>query len=227
MKYIIFTFIFLSSVIHAEQFQAPLTDTQWQVIESPLECSLTQTITDFGDAKFSRQAGGIFSLIFTTKSYPATQTNVRFEIAQAPWQNSDERLSLISMPTENNQTTFTLSGELAKQALTHMQEGRFPTIRYRSHNATEEISALLSTVHLTGSMPAFQQCLANMHPDTFEDVQRLTLYFPLEGADLTPNGQAALHRIGNYIRVDSSVKRIDINGHTDNHGRKRLKHSPF
>jgi len=222
MKYIPFILILLSSLSHAEQFQAPLTDTKWHVIESPLECTLSQAITDFGEAKFTRQTGGIFSLVFVSRSYPATQSNIRFEIAQAPWQNSDERLHLTSLPTDNDQSTFTLSGELAKQALTHMQEGRFPTIRYRSQNASEEISALLSTIHLTDSMPAFQQCLDNMHPDTFDDIRKLTLYFAIEDAEITSNGQAALTRMADYIKVDPTIKRIDISGHTDNHGRKRL-----
>jgi len=222
MKFLLVTFILLSSVVNAEQFQAPLTDTQWHVIETPLECSLSQPITDFGEAKFSRESGGLFSLSFTTKSYPSTQSIMYFEIAQAPWQNSEQRMTLISMPTDNNQTTFTLSGELAKQALTHMQEGRFPTLRYRSHNATNEISALLSTVHLTDSMPAFQHCLANMHPDTYEDIRQLTLYFGLESADLSEKDKAALMRVANYVNVDDSIKRVDISGHTDNHGRKRL-----
>jgi len=222
MKYLHFIVILFSSFVYAEQFQAPLTDTQWHVLESPLECTLSQSITDFGEAKFSRKTGEEFRLIFTSKSYPAMQSNIRFEIAQAPWQNSDERLSLTSLPTENNQTQFVLSGELAKQALTHMQEGRFPTIRYRSHNASEEISALLSTVHLTDSMPVFQQCLENMHSDTFEDIRKLTLYFALEDATLSDNAKTALSRLAAYVKLDDSVKRIMVSGHTDAHGRKRL-----
>jgi len=222
MKYFTITLILFASLVHAEQFQAPLTDTQWQVVESPLECTLSQSIADFGEAKFSRKAGNDFSLIFTTHSYPALPANVRFEIAQATWQNSDERLHLISIGTDNNQTQFILSGELAEQALTHMQEGRFPAIRYRSHNSTEEIDALLSTVHLTDSMPAFQQCLSNMHPDTYEDIRKLTLYFALEEAKISEKGQMALTRIADYVKIDPSVKRILVNGHTDNHGRKRL-----
>lgn len=222
MKYITFTFILCASFVQAEQFQAPLTDTQWQVIESPLECTLSQDINGFGEAKFSRQVGGEFNLSFSTHSYPSTPSNAHFEIAQAPWQNSDERLGLISIPTDNNQTRFVLSGKLAKEALTHMQEGRFPTLRYRSHNASEEISALLSTVHLTDSMPAFQQCLENMHPDTFEDIRKLTLYFGAEKATLSSADQDALTRVADYVKIDSSVRRVVINGYTDNHGRKRL-----
>jgi len=222
MKYLLLSFILFTSSLYAEQFQAPLTDTQWQVIESPLECVLSQSITDFGEAKFSRKTGDAFRLTFTTHSYPAMPAQVRFEIAQAPWQNSDERLHLISVPADNNQTQFILEGELAEQALTHMQEGRFPAIRYRSHNSTEELSALFSTVHLNDSIPAFQQCLSNLHPDAYDDIRKLTIYFALEGADLSDKDQAAITRLADYVKVDPSVKRININGHTDNHGRKRL-----
>jgi len=222
MKYLLLTFTLFISTVYAEQFQAPLTDTQWQVIESPLECTLSQKIIGFGEAKFTRQSGENFSLIFTSQSHPSTQTNIRFEIAEAPWQNSEERLHLISVPTLDKQTKFILSGKLAKQALTHMEEGRFPAITYRSHNASEEISALFSTVHLNDSMPSFKQCLHNMHPDTFENIRRLTIYFALEEAELSEKDQAALTRVADYVNVDPSVKRIMVNGHTDNHGRKRL-----
>lgn len=220
---LLFTFlILLSSTVQAEQFQSPITDTQWQVIESPLECTLSQPIEGFGSAKFNRKTGDEFSLVFTTHSYPSTQSNARFEIAEAPWQNSDQRLHLVSIPTTNNQTKFELSGALAKQALNHIQEGRFPTLRYRSLNSSEDISVLLSTVHLSSSMPAFQQCLENLHPDSFEDIRKLTIYFGLEKAELSLKDQAALRRIADYVKVDSSVKRISISGHTDNHGRRRL-----
>jgi len=222
MKYFTITLILFASFVHAEQFQAPLTDTQWQVVESPLECSLSQNILGFGEAKFTRQVGVPFSLIFTSQSHPSTQTNVRFEIAEAPWQNSEERLHLISLPTQAKQTKFILSGKLAKQALTHMEEGRFPAVTYRSHNTSEEVSALVSTVHLSDSIQAFKQCLNNMHPDTYEDIRKLTLYFALEEAELSDKEQAALTRIADYVKIDPSIKRIMVSGHTDNHGRKRL-----
>lgn len=223
MKQLIFLSLFLfSSMVHAEQFQAPLTNTQWQVVESPIECILSQPIDGFGEAKFMRRSGENFSLVFTTKSHPATQSNAHFEIAQAPWQNSEERLPLMSIPTDKNQMEFVLNGDLAKQALTHIQEGQFPTLRYTSHSASEEINVLFSTVHLTDSMPAFQQCLENLHPDTFEDIRKLTVYFGLEQAKLSDNAQASLTRIADYIKVDDSIKQVAINAYTDNHGRKRL-----
>jgi outer membrane protein OmpA-like peptidoglycan-associated protein len=206
----------------AEQFQAPVTHTKWEVTSSPLTCTLSQDIPDFGQAKFTKDNGNELSLIFDTYFYPATQNNAAFEIAEAPWQNSEQRFHLLSVPTEKGQTHFELTGPLADQALTQMQEGRFPALRYQSKNSTEQISALLSTVHLADSIVTFQKCLINLHPDTFEDMRKLTVHFALESANLGSATKKALNRLAAYIKIDESITRIKIIGHTDNHGRNRL-----
>jgi len=210
------------SFAQAELFQAPITDTHWQVIESPLECILRQEIKGYGNAKFKHKSQGELQLIFSTKMYPSTQSNASFEIAQAPWQNSDERQKLISTPTLNNQTQFILNGHFAELALTHIQEGHFPAVRYRSQSASEDISVLLSTVHFRDSHMAFQQCIENLHPDVYNDVRKLTVYYGLEEYELSESNKKALTRIADYVKVDDSIRRVDISGHTDSHGRKRL-----
>jgi len=209
-------------VVQAEQFQAPLTDTQWQVTETPLMCTLSQSIAGFGEAKFQRQSGDQLSLIFTTTSYPAAQSNVSFEIAEAPWQNVEQRTPMAAVATVKGQKEFILSAPFSNQALTQIQEGRFPTLRYHSQNIPNEISVLLSTVHLADSLPAFQQCLDSLSPYSFDDISKLTVYFTSELAELTPQAQKALTKLADYVKMDSSVKRITISGHTDNHGKRRL-----
>lgn len=106
--------------------------------------------------------------------------------------------------------------------LTRIQEGQFPTLRYKSRNASDDIDVLLSTVHLTDAMPAFQQCLQNLHPYLYNDIRKLTVHFELEKAELNAEAQAALIKIADYVKIDPSVKSISIAGYTDNHGRKRL-----
>ena len=219
---LILTLSLFTSFAQAEQFQAPITDTQWQVIESPLECSLSQEITGYGRAKFTKKSQGELQLIFSTKMYPSTQSNASFEIAQAPWQNSEERQKLISTPTLNNQTQFILSGHFAELALTHIQEGRFPTVRYRSQSASEDISVLLSTVHFRDSHLTFQQCIDNLHPDVYNDIRKLSVYYSVEEYELSDANKEALTRIADYVKVDDSIRRINISGHTDSHGRKRF-----
>lgn len=221
-KLITFCFLILAPLAQAQQFQSPITDTHWQVVESPLECTLSQDIPGFGSAKFSQKSGTPFSLIFHSKTQPSVQTNIAFEIAEAHWQNIEDRLHLISIPALNNQTSFSVEGQIAKQAFTHIQEGRVPVIRYRSQHIDKEISVLMSIVHLTDSLNAFQQCVANIHPDTFEDIRRLTIGFAREKAELTLAAEEALDRIANYVKIDDQVKRIMVSGHTDNHGYRRI-----
>lgn len=216
------TLLSLSLVIQAEQFQAPLTDTRWQVTETPILCTLSQPIADFGEAKFEQQSGGQLSLVFTTKSYPAKRGDVNFEIAEAPWQNVEQRLLLTAIPTSKDQTEFILSAPFANQALNQIQQGRFPTLRYHSQNIPDEINVLLSTVHLADSLPAFKKCLEKLPSYGFKDINKLTVYFSSELSKLTPQTEQALTKLADYVKMDNTIKKVTISGHTDNRGRKRL-----
>lgn len=206
----------------AEQFQAPVTDTRWQVVESPLECSLTQTIPGYGEAGFYQGNGSPLTLKFSTRTQPAKQAEVQFAIAAAPWQNSDEYLPLSRQLTHRGQTEFTLEGSLAQQALNFIQQGRFPIISYPSQTYNQQIEASLSTVKLNDSLPAFQQCQTNLHPDTFSQVKNLTIYFKIEQSSLDSKAQKALTRLADYIKLDDSISQVKITSHTDNHGRRRI-----
>ena len=217
-----FSLLALSSTLQAQLFQAPLTDTHWQVIETPIKCTMSQSIDDFGEASFQQEAGKPLRLMFTTKFYPAVQNMVNFGVTQASWQNTQQPSFITSLPTQRGQTEFVLTGIFADKALTEIQQGRFPTLSYQSQNANEEISVLVSSVHLADSMPAFEQCVASLPTYSYEDISKLTVYFSLEKAELTPEAKAALRKLAHYVKLDDTIKRITISGHTDNHGRRRL-----
>ncbi len=211
-----------TSLTCAEQFQAPITDTQWIVTESPLECRMTQQIARYGNAQFSQLPGEEFSLSFTSHLYPSKQTAVFFEIDQAPWKHDKKRLPLASIQVKKNQQIFKITGEQAKQAFTYIKEGMFPAIRYQSLNSTEEISVLLSTIHFRDSNLSFTQCVDHLFPYTFEQMRKLTVYFNSEQAELDDEAKKALKKLADYVEADKSIKHITVSGHTDNHGRKRL-----
>ncbi|GAB4298525.1 MAG: OmpA family protein [Methylophaga sp.] len=224
LLYFLSAYLFATPLL-AEQFQAPVTDTRWQVVESPLECSLTQDIPGFGDAGFYRRNGAPLQLFFNTHSHPAEQNNVLFQIAPAPWQNSDETQSLISLPTTAGQTRFMIQGNVALEAFAQLQEGRFPFIEYRSQSFPTNIRVMLSTVRLNDSLPAFEQCLQNLYPDAFDKISKLTLYFALGKATLDAQSKEALDRLANYVKLDDSIRQIRISSHTDTSGRRRINES--
>ena len=212
------------SIYHAmaEQFQPAITDTQWEVSQSPLFCRLTQPINDFGHAMFEQKAGGDFSLVFTTYSQPAIEGHIKFQVAQATWQNDIERHQLSIMKTQTGQIQFKLLGVAARQALNHINEGRFPAITYTGRHSQQAIHVLMSTIHLKDYLPKFEQCLAQLFSHSFEDLQYLTVNFELEKSDLGNNELAALQLIVDYLNIDDSVKKVKIVGHTDNHGKRKL-----
>ena len=210
------------SVLKAETFQAPFRQASWVVDNKPIQCVLNQNIPDYGYAEFSQRGGGHFQVKFVTTRQPASLGNIIFEVAEATWQNTEDREFIISIPSELNQSEFVLKDKLAKQIYTHIDEGRVPGIRYRSQHINGEISVMMSTIHFKKAQREFQTCVENLHPDAYEDIKNLTIHFKLEKSDLSNKAKAALKRIADYVKLDPSIKRIDISGHTDNHGRRKL-----
>jgi outer membrane protein OmpA-like peptidoglycan-associated protein len=214
--------LLFSSVSVAEQFQPAITDTQWELVTSPIECTLRQPIRDFGEAKFGQVAGSPFSLMFQTATQPSKKGNVTFEVAEAPWQNSEQRQDLVIVKTRQGQTRFDIAGVNAHQALNHINEGRFPTIFYLSQHSNQEINVLMSTVHLQDYLPQFEQCLIDILPYSFKDIENLTVNFELEKTELGDREKFALMKVVNFVKADPNIRKIALSGHTDNHGRKRL-----
>jgi len=221
-KIIATTLLLLSSTLSAEQFQPPFTDTEWTLKTSRIECLLSQRIDDFGVAKFNQFAGKPLTLSFSTHSQPAKAKDIIFEVAEAPWQNSEQRQDLLIKPVHKGQREFILKDVYAQQALHHLKEGRFPTIYYKSLHSEQPITVLMSTVHLNDYLPDFQQCLQNILPYTFDTIRKLTINFEVEKSDLGSQEKAALCKLADFVNADKSVKRIEVSGHTDNHGRRKL-----
>jgi len=216
-------YLLLASYIAvAEQFQPAITDTQWELINTPIECTLSQPIRDFGTAKFGQIAGSDFSLTFDTYTQPSKKGTVTFEVAEAPWQNSEQRQDIVIVKSAQGQTRFQIKGVNAHQALNHINEGRFPTIFYLSQHSQQEINVLMSTVHLQDYLSDFKQCLTGLLPYSFATIQNLTVNFELEKTDLGEREKAALLRMARYVTADPSIKKIAISGHTDNHGKRAL-----
>lgn len=207
---------------YAEQFQPALTDTTWATHSSPILCSLSQPIDGFGEAKFSQIAGKPFTLTFSTLLQPSSPTELIFEVAEAPWQNSEQRNDIKIITVEQEQQQFSIDGISAQQALNHIKEGRFPTIYYQGLHSNEPITVLMSTIHLSDYLPEFEQCLRNILPYSFEDISKLTLNFETEKAELGHVEKQALQKVAAFVNADNSIRQIRISGHTDNHGRRRL-----
>ncbi len=222
-KILLFLLVSLTSMmVKATSFQPSITDTQWQVTSSQIQCQLSQTIDNFGSVRFEQQAGKPFTLIFSTYSQPTLGGKVRFQITQAPWKNSEQRTSLKVINADKGQRHFAIHDVAAKQAFNQLIEGHFPSIVYQSQPSNGVINVQMSTIHLSDYLPEFQQCLQNLLPYSFEQIQKLTINFDVEKSQLGDAEKKALGKLARYVNADPDIKQIRISGHTDNHGRRRL-----
>lgn len=206
----------------AEHFEAPLTDSRWQVIETPLDCALIQHIPGFGEGGFFQASAQQLAWRFTSLTLPAAASEITFESMAAPWHNNPVRHELARRRVSAGQTRFSVEGVSARLGLNQLWDGRFVLLRYRPEGTSLEIEARLSTVNLAPSLDAFQQCVANLSPYSFDDMRATTVGFASEQSSLDPAARRQLQRLAEYIVMDERISRVHIAGHTDNRGRRRL-----
>lgn len=208
--------------LHAQTFEARINDTQWILDTSPLHCQLSQPIPDFGEARFEQDNAGKLRLVFTSANYPIADDQVDFAVISAPWKSGQQTTEIATLPVEVGQTSFTLSGDQARQALAALEAGEFPLVRYQSQTLNKAVEARVSTVNANRSLNVFTQCLGELHPQSFGDVKHQRVYFDSESAELSSEARQKLDQIADYLSLDNDIESVVIRAHTDSFGKRRL-----
>lgn len=75
---------------------------------------------------------------------------------------------------------------------------------------------ILSTVRFRDAEEEFGNCIAQLHPYNFEDIQMARVHFEFD-EEFPPEEEetTALAKILAYMRVDPSVQKLRISGHAD------------
>lgn len=219
---VLLCFLTIPFAAQAEIFQARINDTQWTLETTALHCRLTQTIPDYGEARFEQNSAGKLQLIFESRNYPAADDQILFAISAPAWQPSTEQTPLATLPVQSGETQFSLGGRHARQALAALQAGELPLIRYPSLTFSTPVEARLSSVHANRSLMVFTQCLEDLHPQSFADVAQQRVYFESESAELSAAAKQKLDQLADYLQLDDSITTVKLRAHTDSFGRQRI-----
>lgn len=74
---------------------------------------------------------------------------------------------------------------------------------------------LISVVGFRDSVEKFQSCVANMVPQTFDNLKSTRLYFPSGSAAITTENKEKLDILIDQILHDEYISKIELGGHSD------------
>lgn len=203
------------------QYSASIDQSQWLLSKNtPLHCQLEHSIPNFGTAIFRSHAGKGLNMDFELAMLRLPDNYDLAEVLSVPpqWRAGEKTKALASMRLLKQ-----FNGDLPKKTawtlLTELEQGFSPTFYYADwYSPFDKVVAALNPVQFPTQYAAFSQCIAGLLPYSFEDIAFTVLTYESGGDQLTRDSRRRLSQIAEYLKYDTEVESIELQGYTDSFG---------
>ena len=210
-----------NSAAALRQYTAKVENSDWRLKdETRLQCTLSHKLPGYGEAMFS--------------SFASKQLNMEFELDMLRLPKSYGVAAVYSVPPKwmPGQVQRTIAdmtirkqynGDLPEQAawtmLTELEKGFWPTIYYQDwYNQYDKIAVGLNASNFALPYAKFAECVANLLPYSFQDIAYTVLNYQFNNTKLTKYSQKRLAMIGEYLKEDTDLELVLLDGYTDSFG---------
>lgn len=207
-------------VIQAATFYTSMSAVQWQVNRSVFKCSLSQQITGYGNAVFSRSAGEQELFYLQQKQILLPEGEAKIRLVSPAWSADDFEQLLFSAPVKADKIPLTLAHTFAQQLQTGLMGGLRVVVTGAQGGDGNPVHLVLEPLKFRSAQQDYVKCFNQLLPVSFAQVERTTLYFSLASDDLSESDIRKLKALVVYVKADSRVKHIFIDGHTDGVGER-------
>ncbi len=188
----------------------------WYAGGDKFSCSLSQDIKRLGTATFTEHAGGGTDFILHTQRNPLAAGQVML-VAQAPvWAPQLTPRSLGPVNVSRGKQAVQLDSHLANAMLASLQRGMAPEFQGVAWFDTQQtVDVSMSPKHFLSAYDQFLSCSEQLLSKNFEQISRSRVHFDTDKHNVNAQARALLDDIVEYSKVDKTVKRFYIDGHTD------------
>ncbi len=213
----------LAQFAQAQMYGADITSSEWKVASSPFSCNLTHTIPNFGKAVLARKAGAAESFYLESQGkvvFPGSIAGA--ETLPPPWRNDLVPVPLGATKVDQGNQPITLAPAQITQLIAQLSAGMNVMYSSQPVAAGSSNSAIMRVVvnakNFASGYKAYQQCIADLIPYTFNQVARTSLNFAEKAEGLTAAQKTELAKVARYMKADTAVVGVFVDGHSDNSG---------
>lgn len=213
----------VATCVSAETFVAPIDQAHWRVQRSPLACRLSQTVPRFGEAIFEAAGGGRQRFQLRARKNPLAGGPSQLMAVAPNWNATRKPVTLGSIDIADGGEPLQLDAEPVVKLLDSLNAGLMPMfIRPLAEDSNQSASVALSPINFRPAYRQYNECIAQLLPFTFADVQHTVIEFPLEKSELSAAAQKKIDFLLRYIALDRSVTHFEIRG-VSNDKERRLE----
>ncbi len=222
--------VFISPVSEAVavRYAATPQQSEWEmIVNSPLECRLVHPIPFYGQAEFSSRAGKKINLDFELKMRrPMGETRSVSLVSMPPvWQPGESAAGMNTIKFFKQFDGYA-GGQAAWGILSELEKGRYPTFSYADWSGrNQRVEVAISAVSFRQKYDAFNFCLSQLLPYSFEDISFTILHYERNSEQLTKASQKRLTQIAEYMRHSPDIDLVLVSAYTDSSGSKGVNQS--
>lgn len=220
---IITFWLVLAGSANAQMYSADLTNSEWKVSATPFTCSLTHNIPVFGKAVFSRKAGAAEAFYLESQGkvvFPAGVAGA--ETLPPQWRNDLVPVPLGAFAVVAGNQPISLKAVQIAPLVAQLTAGM--SVMYSSQpvatasSTSSVMRVVLNAKNFSAGYKSYQQCVAEIIPYSFAQVERTFINYAEKPEGLTASNKADLTKVARYVKADPKVVGVFVDGHSDNSG---------
>ncbi|MBV1913340.1 MAG: OmpA family protein [Cycloclasticus sp.] len=197
----------MSATVCAQQYQAPVTDSQWTFSGNKVACHITHVIPQYGIGVFEQKSGERVNFVLKAESYvPPIQTAMLSSVAPL-WMHDVPSLRLATVKASKQKVV--VDSNVSERMLQELSNGRFPEFSYKATHS-EPIKVIVSSVNFLDVMTQFESCRQNLLPFSQKDVHQQLSLFDNLSTTITHKNRKLLNKAVTYVREAGEGERIDL-----------------
>lgn len=204
--------------VDAHLYVADVDEAQWTVETSPLYCRLWQGVPAYGRGIFQNNSGErqTFDLESQKKVYDKGTATIR--ISPPEWIFNRPKKQIAQTQTIKGFHPVLIEEPTVSNMLDELEAGMFPEIQHPGWYEGHWVEVQLSSVNFTAAYADYSQCLGDLYPANFKQLERTRILFDVDKFELKKEYFERLKLIKGYLDIDPEVVKIVVDGHTDNTG---------
>ncbi|WP_162940926.1 OmpA family protein [Photobacterium salinisoli] len=214
-----YTFLFIALAagsVEAKLVSTPMDLVEWKYQGDKFHCSLNQQVDNFGQVSFIADAGENLTLKVKPMRPVVKFQSAGLYLQDGPWVVTPKQTSLSpGKQVSPSEVRFTQAVDALLDGMTAGQWARVAMI-YQNNNTPVDL--LLSSVNMAPALADFTLCRSRLPAMSYKQARDLVFQFDLGQRTVSTKQKETLLNLAEYIRLDTSVSKVLIDGHTDNVG---------
>lgn len=197
------------------QYTPAMDQSQWHVSGDQFQCRMEQDLGAMGTLAFSKEPARVIEMQLTMHAAHLELQDVQGQIVTAGWQPEQLAPVVQFSPTFINAKVARFI-EQVPLVMQQLQQGYW--LQLVLDMPGQEVTLTVPNIKSGQALANFQSCIDGLLPLSWEQAREFQLFFPLNVRQPSADDATHLKTLALYIQQDKAVKKVLIDGYTDDMG---------